>query len=396
MILRSRINILWLLSFSVIACSPSENNDGLPGVEITESNIVEIDEAISSIEFIPLKNQEDSPVNLNCSVWNLKVTEEFLVYSTICNPEAKIHLFDLRGNYIKSFQRIGNGPEEYQNLQGVDLNQDTLSITVGGGVIKQYSFPDFEFIGTVTLDKNALFIPYFTKISSTKWLTSPMFDGNLDENGEFSVFKILDSSTGEITELPITGTPITAEISEGEFARLGENSLLFNYAFSDTLYLFEIEKSTPLISLDFGARKPSAKDLKMDGEKFEATVTSQPFVINMGKIWHTEDVSRLKTFALAKNPEMDITNMRTFPVHEVFIDHKSKRAIAFQSLAGWSNGNGFATDGYFYDVLRTEDWIYALEKGSLGKYGEELEQIINDLEDFEDPILIKYQVKMNE
>lgn len=396
MILKSRIKLLSLLSFLIFACSPSEENTGIPTVEISEGDIVDFDEAIASIEFIPLKNNVESPVNLNCSVWKLEVTADYLVYSTICNPEAKIHLFDLKGNYIKSFQRTGNGPEEYQNLQGVDLDQDTLSITVGAGLIKQYSFPDFEYIGTVSLDKEALFIPYFTKISKNKWLTSPMFDGSLDENGEFGVFKIQDSSTGEITELPITTTPITAEISEGEFARLGENSLLLNYAFSDTLYLFKNETLTPLMSLDFGARSPSLEDKKMDGEKFEATVTSQPFVINMGKIWHTDDVSRLKTFALAKNPEMDITNMRTFPVHEVFINHDSKNAIAFPSLAGWSNGKGFARDGFFYDVLRTEDWLYALEKGSLGKYGEQLEKTITDLGDFEDPILIKYQVKMKE
>lgn len=393
MILKRRTMLFSLLPLFIFGCSTDEEGTGIPSIGISESNIVDISEAITSIEFIPLKNQLDSPVNLNCSVWDLKVTGEYFVYSTICNPEAKIHLFDLKGNYVKTFGKAGSGPEEYQNLQGVDLAEDTLSISVGAGVIKQYSFPEFEFAGTVTLDENAVFMPTFAKITENKWLTSAMFDGNVDENGEFRIFKIQDSSNGEITELPITATPITNEISEGEFFQLRDNSYLLNYAFSDTLYLLENGETSPLLSLDFGSREPSAEDVRMDGEKFEAAITTQPFVINMGKIWHTAGISRIKTFALAKNPDMDISNMRTFPVHEVFIDHESGNAIAFPSLAGWSNGKGFAKDGFFYDILRAEDWIYVLEKGSLGKHGEKLEQILNELEAFEDPVLIKYKVK---
>ncbi len=390
--LKNWTSILFLSSICMFSCSSSEEDTAFPTVKITERVIVDFDKAIESIEFIPLRNQMDSPENLNCSVWDLKVTEEYFVYSTICNPVAKTHLFDLNGNHVKTFDRSGDGPEEYQVVQGVDLNKDTLSISVGAGVIKQYSFPEFEFIGTVSLNKNAVFIPNFTKISKNKWLTSPMFDGNLDENGRYGIFKIQNSSTGEITELPLTATPLTAEMSEGEFLRIKENSFLLNYAFSDTIYLFENEKTTPFASLDFGERKPSPEDLKMDADRFEATVTNQTFAINIGQIWHTQNTSRLKTFALAKNPDMDLSNMRTFPVHEVFIDHEEKKAIAFPSLAGWSNGKGFAKDGYFYDILSTEDWIYALEKGQFGKYGEKLEKILGELRDFEDPILIKYRV----
>ncbi|WP_339869942.1 6-bladed beta-propeller [uncultured Algoriphagus sp.] len=375
-----------------LSCDQKEIGIGIQTFQISDENIADFDEVVTSIEFIPLKNKSDEPVNLNCSIWNLKVTENFLVYTTLCNPESKIHLFDLNGNYLKSFARSGDGPEEYQSMQGVDLNQDTLSITAGGGIIKQYHFPDFEFIGTINLDEEAMFIPYFTKISATKWLTSPIYNGKLDENGKYNLYKIIDSSDGKSFELPVSTTPLTSEISEGEFTKLGQSYLL-NYAFSDTLFLFQNEKLTPYASLDFGDRAPSAEDLQMDGTQLEATITSQPFAFNMGKIWQTDSVSRLKTFALAKNPNMDIANMRTFPIHEVFINHNTKKVTAFPSLAGWSNGKGDAKDGFFYDVLRTDDWLYALENGSLGKYGEQLETRMRELKDFEDPILIKYQVK---
>lgn len=114
-------------------------------------NISDFDEVIFSIEFFPLKNKNESPVNLNCSGWNLTVTVNYFVYSTICNPEAKVHLFDLHGKYIKSLDKSGNSPKEYQVIQATDLSHEALSITVGAGKIKQYHFPDFAYIGTVSL-----------------------------------------------------------------------------------------------------------------------------------------------------------------------------------------------------------------------------------------------------
>ncbi len=387
--------IILIFSTTFFSCKPSEKESGVPIFKISDQNILDFDEAISSVEFIPLKNNNGALVNLNCSVWNLTVTENYFVYSTICNPEAKVHLFDLNGNYIKSLDKNGNGPEEYQVIQGTDLSHDTLSITVGAGKIKQYHFPDFGYIGAVALNEEAVFIPNFTKLSESKWLTSPIYDGNLDKNGEFNIFKIMDSSTGQTSGLPIKATPIASEIGEGEFEKLG-SSFLLNFAFSDTLYLYKNSQTSPYAILDFGDRKPKKDDLKMDGAMLEATVANQPFVINMGKIWQTDSISRIKTFALAKNPNMDISNMRTFPIHEVFLNHKTNQVVAFQSLAGWANGKGDAQNGYFYDILRADDWIYALENGLLGKYGEQLENIIKELGDFEDPILIKYQVKMKD
>lgn len=376
-----------------MSCDPVEEEPGISNFRITDENISEFDEVISSIEFIPLKNDNEAPINLNCSVWNLTVTDEYYVYSTICNPEAKVHVFDLNGNYIKSLDKNGDGPGEYQVIQGTDLSQDTLSITVGAGKIMQYHFPDFEYIRTISLNEQAVFIPNFTKISQEKWLTAPMHDGSVDDNEEYNIFKIMSTSDRQVSDLPIKATPIVFEIGEGEFEKLG-NSFLLNFAFSDTLYLFENAQTKAYATLDFGDRKPKQEDLKMDGAALEATVTNQPFVINMGKIWQTNSISRLKTFALAKNPSMDLGNMRTFPIHEVFLDHNTNKVVAFSSLAGWSHGRGDAKDGYFYDLLRADDWIFALENGSLGKFGEQLENTIRELGDFEDPILIKYKVKI--
>lgn len=387
-ILNNSLLILLITLLLISSCTSNENESDIQSFIINGQVISDFDQVVQSLEFIPLTNQKDNPVNLNCNVWNLKVTDDFLVYSTICNPEAKVHIFDLNGGLVQTFDRSGDGPEEYQVIQGVDLVTDTLSISVGGGLIKQYHFPDFEFIQTVTLNEEALFIPYFTKVSNHKWLTSAGYSGELDKNGEYKLFKIMESDTSKVLGLPITATPVTSEVGEGEFVKVGDYYLL-NFAFSDTLYRYSKETVSPYVALEFESKESSKVDIQDLGD----AVANQSITFNMGKIWETDSITRIKTFGLTQNPDFDISNRRTFEVHEVFLNYQTNEVIAFPSLAGWSNGTGFATDGFFYDVLQPDDWLYALEQNSFGKYGEELENILKGLEDFEDPVLVKYQVK---
>ena len=377
-----------VFSFS---CQHPKEKAALVPVEIAENNIVDFDKAIVSIDFIPLKNLSEDPVNLNCDVWDLKVTDKYLIYSTICNPEAKIHFFDLEGNYLKTFAKNGDGPEEYQNIQGIDFDGNMINISVGGGMIKQYNLDNFEFVNAITLDGNASFISSLAKVSDTNWIYSTWYDGELDENGEYSVFRVAQTAKDSSSHLPIHATPLTAEIGEGSIAKMSQ-SFLLNFAFSNTLYRYENGIISVYELLDFGEGGLKSEDLQMGEEGFQVAVTDQSLVFNIGKIWHTNDVSRISTFGLAINPSMDLANTRTFPVHEVFINHDTKKVTSFLSLTGWSNGSGDAKEGYFYDVLSADDWINALEKGRFGNNEEKLQNLLDELEDHEDPIVIKYKV----
>ncbi|PZX49351.1 6-bladed beta-propeller [Algoriphagus chordae] len=386
------ISAFFILSFS--CTSPVEKIEGIPRIEISEDNISAFDEAVTSISFIPLKNQLETPVNLNCGLWDLFATDEYLIYVTKCNPNFVAHFFDLEGNYLMTFDKQGEGPEEYQFIQGINVDQDTLSFSAGAGDIKQYLIPSFEFAGSLSLGK-PMFVASIAEISKNNWLFSSMFEGDLDANGKFNLYKKIDVSTGETVDLPIKANQLTNEISEGEIEKIGDIFLL-NHAFADTLFLYDGIETKPYTTLDFGARHPSQEDLNMKGEGFEAAIANQPFVINMGKIWQTDSISHLKTFALAKNPELDLGNMRTFPIHEVFINHRTNKAIAFPSVVGWTNGKGDAIDGWFYEVLQVDDWINALEKGLFGSHGDKLEELLSGLENFEDPIVIKYKVTIKD
>lgn len=382
------------LGYLLFSCdSKPEKTEKSLTVPVHESAIIPFDEAIESVEFIPLKNDSDSPQNLNCSVWRLFIQDEQIIYTTICNPNAKIHLYDPLGNHLQTIAQAGDGPEEYQVIQGMELRQDTLTISVGGGVLKSFLLPDFNFIGSQKLSESFPFLLNFLEYSPGEWLLSPMFMGALDENGTYPVFKNYHSKTDSISDFPLRTTILTSAISEGELAPIDTRTFVLNYAFSDTLYLFREGTIQAFSVIDFGDRQMAQEAMKMDPREFEGSLPKQEYAFNMGKIGYSDSVSRIKTFALSPNPELDMTNMRTFPIHEVFINHESNQAVAFPSFAGWSNGFGDAKDGYFYDVLQTEDWIYALEKGSFGSYGEVLENQLAELPGFEDPILIKYKIK---
>ncbi|WP_073097723.1 hypothetical protein [Cyclobacterium lianum] len=54
----------------------------------------------------------------------------------------------------------------------------------------------------------------------------------------------------------------------------------------------------------------------------------------------------------------------------------------------------YAKDGYFYQLLRQEDWQMALDRSYFGKYENELLESIQHLTDEEDPIIVKYKVSL--
>jgi len=83
--------------------------------------------------------------------------------------------------------------------------------------------------------------------------------------------------------------------------------------------------------------------------------------------------------------------MRTFSFHDIYIGPE-KQVVAFSSLTGLDT-KGTAKDGYFYEILQAEDWMFALEKNLLGTYGEQLEAFLETIPDSEDPIIIRYKVR---
>lgn len=145
----------------------------------------------------------------------------------------------------------------------------------------------------------------------------------------------------------------------------------------------------PLILVVFQCK---SDDKKTEVESFmEKAIISQSVAFNSGNVLFTDGGVKLKIFGLKPNPEFSIDDMTTFPFFDAFIDMKSYQVKSTPSLTDIRN-KGFAHDGYFYELLQTEDWQRAEQEEYFGKYQVDLTNAIKNLSDKEDPILIKYKV----
>jgi len=384
-----RISMVVLLPITFGCQSPDIISESdIPRISILEKHIRPFDQVVSEVSFISLKPPENTPLNFACTNSELIITDK-IYYCTKCYQQFAVHVFDLEGNYITGLTKQGEGPGEYQFIQGIHLENEVLSISIGKGKIKQYTLPDFEFANEFSLGES-FFLSSFHPMTPSSWLVAAEYTGELDEDGQFPVYMRVDSETGSATHLPIKAYPVAGESGEGEIAPFGADKYLLNFGFSDTLYVYDGDQIAPHFIFDFGNKHPTIKELTARDEEFGEIIQSQSIAINLGQIEYTEQTIRLKTFGLKKNPELDLEDRSTFPFHNVFIG-TDQQVVAFPLLTGLDN-KGYAKDGYFYEVLQTEDWMDALNKNLLGSYGEQLEAFVETIPDPEDPIVIRYKV----
>jgi hypothetical protein len=360
-----RLSLAFLLPMA-IGCQSSDNfvESDVPRVSILEEHIRPFDQVVSEVKFISLRPPENTPINLACNNSKLIITDK-IYYCTMCYQRSAVHVFDLEGNYINGLTKQGEGPEEYQVIQGIHVGSDVLSLSSGNGQIKQYTLPDFYFENEFSLGET-FFLSSFHPISASSWLISAEYTGEMDEDGQFPVYMRVDQETGTSTHLPVKAYPAAAESGEGQIA-LFDDQFLLNFGFSDTLFVYDGEKLGPYNILDFGSRHPTLDVLTAMDEEFGEIIQSQSIAINLGMIDYTEQTIQLKTFGLKKNPQLDLEDRTTFPFHNVFIGPE-QQVVAFPVLGSGLNSKGYAKDGYFYEVLQPEDWMDALETNLLGRY----------------------------
>lgn len=384
-----RLSMAFSLPFA-IGCQSSDNvvESDIPRISILEEHIRPFDEVVSEVKFISLRQPENAAINLGCVISEIIITDK-IYYGTKCQGRFAVHVFDLEGNYITGLTKQGEGPEEYQVIQGIHVGSDVLSISSGKGQIKQYTLPDFRFVKEFSLGES-FFLSNFIPITDSSWLISAEYTGELDEGGQFPVYMQVDNETGSSAHLPIKAYPVAAESGEGQITTFGDRYLL-NFGFSDTLFVYDGEQLAPHYIVDFGSKHPTLDVLTAVDEEFGEIVQSQSIAINLGHIDYTEQTIQLRTFGLKKNPEMDLEDRKTFPFHNVFIG-PDQQVAAFPLLVGLNN-EGTAKDGYFYEVLQPEDWMDALENNLLGSYGAQLESYVETIPDPEEPIVIRYKVR---
>lgn len=386
------------LAFSLFSllfsCNSSTEEDmGFREIKITEADIISFDEVVDEIEFIPFLIPEDSPLKLSANEPHLEI-EDKIYFSTGDFRDASIHVFALNGKYEQTFKKQGDGPEEYPYINGIDMIDDKLAIWDQRGTFKLYNKTNFDFEGVKKLagvDIN--FIPFYQSLGDGKWILVYDYSGEVDENGYYPVFQLLNEKTEEIKPLSPKTREVTANIIEGQITEMSDKSYILNYGASDTIFRYKSDSLRPWIKLNL-ADNNAPENTKLDPENFfENILFNQTYSFNVGTALAANDIIRIAVFGVKKSPEIIQDDLDSFPIQHLYIHYPSMEFKVTKAFGAFG-GKGYEKDGYFYEVLFAENILAYLESNYFGKYTGQLEAAIENLVDEEDPILLKYNVKV--
>jgi len=97
---------------------------------LDNSALVNFENCVSEVAFIPLVAPKDTLINLSCHVFELVVTDK-IYYANKCVTDLSIHSFDLAGNHLMSWNKKGDGPGEYPSLHGLMVEKGDLYVNTG-------------------------------------------------------------------------------------------------------------------------------------------------------------------------------------------------------------------------------------------------------------------------
>ncbi|WP_439484087.1 6-bladed beta-propeller [Cyclobacterium plantarum] len=380
------LTIIFFLVWLFVQCQPKEKNIlHTSSILLDENSLFNFEDCVSDIEFIPLLAPKDSLINLSCRVHELVINDKFY-YASRCHNDLSIHSFDLAGNHLRSWNRKGDGPEEYPSLHGLMVENNEMYINTGRGTIVKYGLPAFEFKEQINLGAFN-FVPTVSFISPKRFLISSEPSGN-ERNKIFHDIQ-LEPKTSKT--LPVASLPYSGELNPGLLAKM-EGSHLLNYGLSDTIYHYHEDSTSIYATLDFGDKSINPVDFELEGGEFiEKVLLSQNYAFNTGHISISGGTLKLLAYGIQKNPDFNRDDLSTFPFYDVFIHPDTGMKKITKALMDVRN-KSYSSDGYFYQVMQQEDWQRALDESYFGKHEKKLLKSIQRLSDEEDPIILKYKI----
>lgn len=388
-VLRNLVSCLVLIALH-FSCSERNTRVGeLTVLNITDKDLKAFDEIINEIEFIPLLIPEDKPIRLLPLDPYLHVDDK-IYFSNGDFRDASVHIFDLDGTYRKSLNQQGSGPEEYKSISGLDKSGNELLVWDGSGTFSHFDSESLSFVKQSELVKGR-FIPDYKNLGEGKWLLVFDIGEDVDALGYHNGFHIWDENTNELSALNIKISPLATEMIEGQIAQIDKDSYLLNFGASDTLFRFENGGIMPVMVFNFNNNNLPEKDKLNPEETIENALLNQLYSFNIGGIVVAEATIRIPVFGIKKSANMDPENMATYPINYVFIDYPGSKVKAIRAFGNYS-AKGFAKNGYFYELLYSEEVEGHLEAGTFGKFSPLLEEAVGKLIDKEDPVIMKYKV----
>lgn len=226
-----------------IAEEKSQTNDEFKVIPLSiESDKRKLTEMIQSIEILGL---EETGEGLLSGVYNFSEADDRLVFPS--GSEGDVFVYSNEGKFVSTFNRKGDGPEEYGSLQNFWIKADTLFIHDGQkGNINKYDF-EGKYLGQVKPSiKPTHYFPYQNgyvgdmngkPINDSLKFNIVFYDDQLKMTGMKNPYK-------NVIPFPVVTTV-------NSLAAYGDD-LIYKEIFSDTIFLIHYNTIKPLLKLDFG------------------------------------------------------------------------------------------------------------------------------------------------
>lgn len=235
-----------------------------------EAKKVKFTDLVDRMEIIRLEETENSLLGL---VWIIGTNgDEFVVRS---GDQSTLTFFDKHGNYIRTINRYGDGPEEYKSIWSYWFKGDTLKIfdNASNRLVEYLLNGTFLKAERLTYKPNQIF-----ETDDDFWL-------DLSYNSFRDTLKFKAVRTDKTFANPeyqigfknAVGFPIMTP--DGSFKRLG-NKISYHEFMSDTAYIVKDDQLEPFIHFDFGEDY-----LWRDETLFNNSQKSMEAMQNAGKIW---------------------------------------------------------------------------------------------------------------
>ncbi|KYG85029.1 hypothetical protein AWW67_17465 [Roseivirga seohaensis] len=242
------VTLLLLLS-GLMSCSSdikqkeanqAEDADNFKTFKIDiEAPAVDLVDFIDEVEVMRLEETDNA---LLAMVAGIEITNDRIL---IPHGNGDLIFFSKTGEYQSTFNRQGQGPEEYERLGSVWAAANGIGIFDGTSIF-QYDF-DGKFLGSSKLSKNVNAV-YPTPDGYALDVSGKVTNDSL----QYNVILVDKALKPQVMLNPFEHfPPFGFRMAANAFSPY-KNGLLYHAALSDTVFLLEGQKMAPLFNIDFG------------------------------------------------------------------------------------------------------------------------------------------------
>ncbi len=197
------------------------------------------------IKEIEITRLEETDQTLLSYVFNLHMVGDQVVFSS--GDDSDIYTFSKSGEFIQKMNRKGEGPEEYESIQGLWMEGETVAIYSRGKYIKRYSL-EGDFISSENIDYRAGYI-----LKYAKGYALDMYFATVDDSLFYNVVTLDPQMKRNEVLLPMKQPEGFSIRTSNSTLTDYKTSFLYQRIMSDTVYLKTENGMEPMIHFDFGS-----------------------------------------------------------------------------------------------------------------------------------------------